>query len=442
MDILLIIIFSIIGAIVFSVLACVPGLHVYNVLALMIIGVHFLGTYNIVLMPEIIVPLLVGAIVGFSMLNTVPSILLAAPDESAVFTVLPGQKFLMNGRGYEGVVITAIGGLAGLFLIVLIVAPIAVKVLPVAYIVFRAHMHWILWCVICFMLMSEWPKGGTFGPAGWLKFFDACKSTGAGLLTFLLSGLMGFILIYRSPVSVEMAFQNLMPAFVGLFTIPWLVLNIVSRVEIPKQVRSAPVLSSRHLLHGVLAGSFGGSFAAFFPVVTGGVGGLLAGHAAAVRNDKTFLVSQGASKLIYYVGGLFLFFVPGLNITRGGGAALLGGIFLPRTNYDYLMALASIAIAGSVSFFMVGPLAKGVISIMGRYGYRRISSLSLVIILLIVVSTMGIAGLLVMLVGTGIGLIPVIFGSRRMNCLGVILLPMACNMSGIGGKVAGWLGLL
>jgi hypothetical protein len=47
-----------------------------------------------------------------------------------------------------------------------------------------------------------------------------------------------------------------------------------------------------------------------------------------------------------------------------------------------------------------------------------------------------------MLTAAGIGLIPVLFGSRRMNGLGIILLPMACNMSGVGPAVARSLGLL
>jgi TctA family transporter len=47
-----------------------------------------------------------------------------------------------------------------------------------------------------------------------------------------------------------------------------------------------------------------------------------------------------------------------------------------------------------------------------------------------------------MTVATGIGLIPVLFGSRRLNCLGVLLLPIACNMSGVGESVAAFLGLL
>ena len=47
-----------------------------------------------------------------------------------------------------------------------------------------------------------------------------------------------------------------------------------------------------------------------------------------------------------------------------------------------------------------------------------------------------------MIVAAGIGLIPVLFGSRRLNCLGVLLLPIACNMSGVGEPVAAFLRLL
>ncbi len=51
-------------------------------------------------------------------------------------------------------------------------------------------------------------------------------------------------------------------------------------------------------------------------------------------------------------------------------------------------------------------------------------------------------GLLVTFAATGIGLIPVMFHSRRMNCMGVLLLPMLLNMAGLGSAVAGWLGLV
>jgi len=54
----------------------------------------------------------------------------------------------------------------------------------------------------------------------------------------------------------------------------------------------------------------------------------------------------------------------------------------------------------------------------------------------------GWGGMFVMVVSAGIGLIPVLFGSRRLNCLGVLLLPIGCNMSGFGEHVAAWLRLI
>ncbi len=426
-----------------AVLACAPGLHIYNLLALLTLAAHALAGQGRPLPPECLAPLMLGMTTGFALANTIPSVLLAAPDESALFTVLPGQKLLMRGRGYEAVMTTTAGGLAALLILVLAVAPLAPRLLPLAVTVLRPHAHWIVWTVIAFMLMSEWPKGGRLGAPGWGMFADGWKHTGAGLLTFALAGILGFVLMYRSPVDPRMAFQNLMPAFVGLFTLPWLLVNLISRVTIPPQTFAGPPIPDpRRLSLGVFAGVLGGGFAAFFPAITAGVGGLLAGHATAVRDDRVFLVSQGASKTMYYLGGFFLFFLPGLNLTRGGSAAMLGGLHTPRGTEDLYLAVAALALAGATAFGLVGPLTRATVWALGRWGYRRASAVTLVFSVALVGAITGLMGLAVLAVATGIGLLPVLLGSRRMNCLSVILLPMACNMSGCGPAVARALGLL
>ena len=91
---------------------------------------------------------------------------------------------------------------------------------------------------------------------------------------------------------------------------------------------------------------------------------------------------------------------------------------------------------------LVAPLTRLTLAAMDRVGYRTISLAALFVIIVLVGGITGWSGLCVMGVAAGIGLLPVLFGSRRMNCLGVILLPMACNMSGVGSAVAQWLGLL
>jgi putative membrane protein len=431
------------GTVISCALAILPGLHIYNVMGLAAMFLYSLNGGGLAAMPEVFIPFMIGLVTGWSILNTIPSVLLGAPDESAIFTVLPGQKYLMTGRGYEGAMIIGAGSLAGTFMLVFIIGPFAPKYLPVVRYVLNPHMHWILWVIITFILMTEWPRGGNRGPAGWRKFFDAWSTLGAGLLTFLLSGLLGFILLYRAPVDIDNAFQNIMPAFVGLFAVPWCLLNAVSGAKIPEQYLCDRLnINGDLLLRSGIAGGIGGGFAAFFPVVTGGIGGLLAGHATAQRDERIFMMSQGVSKVVYYTGALMLFFVPGLFLTRGGGAWIIKGLYTPHTWGDYYLALGSIALSGSVSFLLMSPLTKWTIQLMKKVDYRRISVFALVIIVALVFSITGRAGLFIMTVSTGIGLLPVLFGSRRLNCLGVLLLPIACNMSGIGEPVAAFLGLL
>jgi putative membrane protein len=430
---------ALIGAVGASALALIPALHIYNVAGFILLLSPTLSAW---LSPEEMAFLFLGMITGYAMLNTIPSIFLSAPDDSTVFIVLPGQKYLLQRRGYEAVVLTGIGGLGGLAALLLL-TPFASRVLPVVREILRPHMTWILWTIIAYMLLSEWPKGTDRQPAGWARWWDGWKSLTAGLATFLLSGLLGFIMMYRSLVPVEVAYQNLLPAFVGLFAVPWVIQNLLARVKLPPQhiCRNVDAPWSA-IFQGTAAGVLGGLFAAFFPVVTGGIGGFLAGHATAQRDERAFVISQGASKIVYYVGGFLLYFVPGLHLTRGGMAWMISTRYSPYTPDRYYWATAAVLLAGVVTFLLSLGLTRVVIALTRRVSYRLISLVTLGILLLVVLGMTGPGGLAVCAVATGIGLIPVLWGSRRMNAMGVLLLPIALNMAGVGDSVARVLGLL
>lgn len=427
------------GTILSAFLSCVPALHIYNVAGLLVIlAPKFEGAVS----GEVLALFMLGLVVGYAVLNTIPSIFFGAPDDSTIFVVLPGQKYLMQQRGFEASVLTGVGGLGGL-LVLLMLAPFAPQVFPLIRTVVGPHLHWILGAVSLYMLMSEWPKGSDRGRTGLAKFLEAWRSLGVGLLTFLLSGILGFILFYGNLVPTEMAFQNLLPAFVGLFAIPWVLQNLISQAQVPPQhVGRSVDLSPALIARGVGAGTLGGLFAAFFPVVTGGIGGFLAGHATAQRDDRLFIVSQGASKLVYYVGALLLFFVPGLHLTRGGMAWMLSVIYTPHTPTTYWVVVAAMLLSGALAFLMLLGLSRGAIWLVSRFDYRWISAATMVLLLAVVLALTGWGGLLIALVAAGIGLLPVMWGSRRMNCMGVLLLPLTLNTAGLGPTVAGWLGLV
>jgi putative membrane protein len=254
---------------------------------------------------------------------------------------------------------------------------------------------------------------------------------------------MGFVLFYRNLVPVEMAFQGLLPAFVGLFAIPWLLQNLLSQARVPPQhVAESVDLTPGLIVRGVGAGALGGLFAAFFPAVTGGIGGFLAGHATAQRDDRLFILSQGASKLIYYVGAFLLFFVPGLHLARGGMASMLGVLYTPHSPAIYWVAVAAMLLSGALAFLLLLWLSRGAIRIVSRVDYRWISAATLGVLGAMVLALTGWGGLFVAIVATGIGLLPVLWGARRMNCMGVLLLPLTLNLAGLGPTVAGWLGLM
>ncbi len=439
MEYLYLVPFAIAGTLLASTLALVPALHVYNIAGIFIL--FALRAQNFIA-PDELAMLLLGMIVGYAMLNTISAIFLGAPDDSTVFIVLPGQKYLMLSRGYEAAVLTGIGALGGIFILI-VLTPFAATIFGTVRGIVLPHLHWILAVIVVFMLMGEWPKGGDRGKTGLARLWDAWKGLGAGILTFILSGILGIVLMYKSPVPLENSFQNLLPAFVGLFAVPWVIDNILSGTEIPKQHISNTFDAPPSLIaRGIFSGALGGLFAAFFPVVTGGIGGYLAGHATAQRDDRVFIISQGASKFLYYVGAFWLFFLPTTRITKGGMSGMLATIYTPQGPGLYYVAVAMIAVCGVLAFFLLLGYARFAIWLIQKVNYRYISFATLFVLVALVYFFTGLGGIAIMLVATPIGWLPVLWGSRRMNCLGVLLVPITLNLAGLGPTVAQWLRII
>jgi len=120
---------------------------------------------------------------------------------------------------------------------------------------------------------------------------------------------------------------------------------------------------------------------------------------------------------------------------------MVSAIYTPGTPEVYLVAVASLAVAGAVSFGLLIPYSRFAVRFLARLDYRVVNIGTLIIIVAVLVLTTGFVGLLIAIPATAIGLIPSFFGTRRMNCLGVLLVPIILNMAGIGPDFARWLGL-
>lgn len=423
------------GLCVAAACSFVPGLHAANVAAFLL---PLAGSGQRMLPSEGMLFVLVGMASGYAMLHTVSGIIYALPDEESLLVVLPGQKYLLAGRGPEAVALCALGGLGGASVMLLLV-PLAPRFLPRFYALLHPHFHWVLWAIIAYLLLSEWPRDAGRVPAGLPRLWAAWKPLLAGLLTFVLAGLLGLVLSYRSFFPLWGGPTRLGPAFIGLFGVPWLLQGLVSRYPVPPQhAVDALEVRLKEWLWGTVVGAAGGLFAALFPAVTGGVGALLAGQSAGQRHPRVSLVSQGACRVAYTLGSLLLFFVPGMWRVKGVWGGILNSVYAePSPRVGYLAAGAAV-LCTTLAFLLALEMGR----LIARMPVRRMQAVSLGLLLAILGATSGPGGLLICAVATAIGLIPALWGSRRLNTLGIVLLPVALNLSGIGEHLAAWLGLL
>src|SRR3990172_258642 len=144
---------ALLGVFLAAALSLIPALHIYNIAGLALLLA--ISSPNVI-PPETLAMFLLGMVVSFAMLNTLPAVLLSAPDDSMIFAVLPAQKYLLEGRGYEAVMLTGVGSLGGVFVLIALSPFLSFFFSPIRALV-QPHLHWILGVIIVYVIMSEWP---------------------------------------------------------------------------------------------------------------------------------------------------------------------------------------------------------------------------------------------------------------------------------------------
>jgi putative membrane protein len=430
--------FAVVGVLVSAVLCLLPGLHVYNVMGFAFL--IYLAFLNEVQDHMYFIMFLVGLVVGYAILFTIPTIYLSAPDDSTVWIMYPSQKYLMHGKGHEAVLLTTIGGVVGI-LIMIIAIPLFMDQLKLIRQIIQPHMFWIIGAVVMFILMSEFPKDFDRGKSKLKKLWVGWSTILAGYLTFLLSSILGIIIFNKTIVPVDRTFQTLGAVFIGMFAASSLLVAIFTHKDIPpQQVTGKVEVKKEEIFRGGVGGTIGGLFAAFMPAITAGVGAVLAGHATAAKGERTFIISQGSNRVLYYVGAIVLFFTA-IGMRKGALTIGMNLFYTPETKTELFIVVAGIAIASAVAIILILLLSRGILKLIQKVRYQTISVFALICVTLIVFLMLSWQGLIIYAVSTAIGLLPVVFHSRRMNCLAVILVPIWLSMSGISGDIASAIGL-
>ncbi len=431
---------ALLGVLIAAVFSLIPGLHIYNVIAFtMLIAFAAVDVFER-MDPMMTTCFIMGMVVGFSVLFTVSSQFFQPCDDTFRSMMLPHERFLFEGRGYEAVMTAGLGSLMAL-LFIAAVFPFITPLIGVLRELIRPHIYWIIGLVCTFILMSEWPKDHGVGPTGWTRFADGWGQLSMGLFVFIAAGILGMFVFFNTIIPVQSAFQSLMPVFIGLFALSSQIMTLVSRAYIPPQYACQSIEMLPHdVARGALTGVVSGLFSSLTPGMTPGPALLIGAHATASSGEKQFMIGGGVARVLYYVGALVLFFMPDVYMRRGGAAINISLFFVPETVEQYYLISGIIALSGAVSLLLLPRFARFCMAVTQRVDFRWIATGSIVLLTAIVWYVTGWRGLVLMLVATALGLVPNFWHTRRIPLLAVLMVPVCLNMAGVGYKVAMWLG--
>jgi len=440
LDLFLIILFCILGVITGIATGLLPGLHVNNI-ALILLSLSggiiaiFSFLYEFGITKEFILLLIAIYIISTSISHTfhdtIPSTFLGAPDEDMALSVLPAHTLLLEGKGYEAVALSAMGSYGAIIFCFLLLLPIRFIIgKPIMfYETLREIMLFVLIAISILMIGTEKGKIDDFGKK---SIIPSIMGMLFATFIFFLSGMFG-IVIFEVPVDSPIGLSSpvLFPALAGLFGLPTLLTSLMTNPKIPKQTIEEPVLDKKMKKTSILSvvtGSVGGILVSIIPGITSATGTVLAMNVRGESDKKQTIVTLSA------VNTACAFFVVVMlfTILRSRSGATMAAMELIAveewTNLlmpSYLTyMLIALLLGGTLSYFFTLYVGKIFAKKFENVNYSLIVKITISLILILVFLFTGFVGLLVLIIATFIGLLPVEWGVRRSHCMGVLLIPI------------------
>lgn len=369
-----------------------PGIHPNSLIPILLGMSFFLDPFSIA------VALVTTGIVN-SFVNFIPSILFGAPEDASALSVLPGHRLLLQGRGYEAIKLTVVGGL-GSVLFVMASLPLFVMFVPQIYSLIRPKIHLLLILVVSYMIITEKGKGKVFA-----------------LAVFLLSGMLGKVVLDSG--------DYLFPLLSGLFGMPLLLLSIKNKTSVPEITFEEDKIKRRSVFSGVFTGTMAGIIAGLLPGLGSAQSTILAQEAMGREKNmelgtRKFLISVSGvnvADMIYSIFALWLIGNP-----RSGIATAVGKLVEVGAN-EVIIFTAVIAVAAFIGAFLTLTISKKALNFLKKMDYGKACIGVFAFILALVFLLSGAFGLLISFIALGIGLIPNIVGVRRGHCMGCLILP-------------------
>ena len=356
---------------------------------------------------------------------------MGAPDEDKALSVLPAHSLLLEGKGYEAVALSAIGSYGAILFCFFLIYPFRFIIgSPLFfYESLREIMVFVLIAVSILLLATEKAKIDVFGKKG-------ITSSIVGILfatcVFLISGIFG-VITFELPVDSPIGLSSpvLFPALAGLFGTPTLLTSLLTKPKLPKQKItdvSFDKKTKKSLFFSILTGSLGGAFVSVIPGLTSSTGTVITMTARGKSDKKQTIITLSA---VNTACAFFVVVIMFITLRARSGATLAvkdlisidewSQLFLPANLTYFLIALI---FGGTLSYFLTLKIGKLFAKHFAGVPYLLLIKSTISMIVILVFLFTGILGIIVLVVATFIGLIPVHWGIRRSHCMGILLIPI------------------
>ncbi|MFW5974129.1 MAG: tripartite tricarboxylate transporter permease, partial [Natrialbaceae archaeon] len=388
------------GVVLGTVSGLIPGIHANN-FALVLAGVAPAVPGSSL---SVGVAMLAAGVVH-TFLNAVPAMALGVPDADTAVTALPGHRLVAAGRGGEAIRLSALGSLLAVLFAVPLALPVTWGVRKL-YPSLQAHLSLVLAAVVLGLVLSEPTWGRRLG----------------GSISFALATALGVLTLDVDPSAPLDAGGVLAPLFAGLFGAPVLI-DAIGSAGIPPQADAVIAQSRRAVGEAAGAGALAGAVVGYIPGVSSAIAAtfaLLALDTTDRGGEREFVVAASAVNTSNAIFAIFALYA--LSDARTGILVAVEQIGAPQAIPIWLAAVAIAAVAGALLVLVVG---DRYLAAVGRLDptWLSIGVLGLLVVLSVVFA--GPVGIAVFAASTLIGTIPVRFGARRANCMGVLLVPLA-----------------
>jgi|Deesub1362A_J573_1020465.scaffolds.fasta_scaffold00350_33 putative membrane protein len=386
---------ALLGILLGTFTGLVPGIHV-NTVVLVILS--FLPKLLEYFTPREIVSIVVAMSITHSFVSYIPSILIGAPEEDSVLSVLPGHRLLMQGRGYEAIWLTVVGGLGSIILSCAFL-PVGIIALPELYSFTKRFLPFILIGIIFYMIYIE----------------DTMEKKIFALIITLYSGALGILVLNGKILAPKF---SLFPALTGLFGFSTLLMSLKTKSNPPEQIISSP---QELYAKGIGIGSVAGLLAGLLPSIGASQSALIVQNILGKKNEKQFLVAQGGvntSASIYAILALYL-----INNPRSGASIAVEYILRDFTYTDFLLVISLVMLTTSLAVGITLGLAKISIRYVKKIDYAKLSSTVVIFLTILILGITGVKGLIIAVTATSIGFITPLCGIKRSHCMSVLMVP-------------------